>query len=127
MKHVLCIEDQPDIRMILKFTLEAKGAFAVREAGTGTDGLAQARATPPDVILLDYSLPDMDGPDVLVHLKSDASTAKIPVIVLTAKTLASDIEACIARGALDVLSKPFNPARLPRQIEEILARHTASP
>lgn len=119
---VLCIEDQDDIRLILRFTLEASDKYTVIEAATGADGVEQAAREQPDLILLDYSLPDMDGPYVLKELKASPLTAAIPVIILTAKTVPAELDACKAAGALDVLLKPFDPGKLPTQIEQILGR-----
>ncbi|MBX7199160.1 MAG: response regulator [Rhodospirillaceae bacterium] len=123
MLHVLYIEDQADIQTILKLSLGASKRFRVDVAGTGREGLAGAAALKPDLILLDYSLPDMDGPDILTALRADEATARIPVIFITAMTQQVDADACIARGALDVILKPFSPREVAGQILGILARH----
>jgi DNA-binding response OmpR family regulator len=111
--------------MILKLTLEAGGRFQVSQADTGTEGVSAARTLLPDAILLDFSLPDMNGTDVLGLLKADTATARIPVIMLTATTTPEDIAACKAQGAVDTMTKPFNPRMLPGQIESILSKHRA--
>lgn len=123
MLHVLYIEDQADIQTILKLSLDASKRFRVDVASTGRDGLARAIALKPDLILLDYSLPDMDGPDILTALRAEDATASIPVIFITAMTQQVDIESCIARGALGVILKPFSPREIAGQILGILARH----
>jgi DNA-binding response OmpR family regulator len=110
----------------LKLTLEAGGRFQVSQAETGIDGVSAARTLLPDAILLDFSLPDMNGADVLELLKADAGTASIPVIMLTATTTPEDIAACKAQGAIDAMVKPFNPRMLPGQIEGILSKHQAA-
>jgi len=127
MTTLLCIEDQPDIQTILKLTLEAGGRFEVSLADTGADGVAAAAALQPNAILLDFSLPDMDGAAVLDLLKGAPRTAHIPVIMLTAMTQSADIEACKARGAIAALIKPFNPRSLPQQVEALLRDHPAVP
>jgi len=78
MMRLLCIEDQPDIQTILKLTLEASGRFKVSQAETGGDGVATARSLVPDAILLDFSLPDMNGLEVLEALKGDAVQPPFP-------------------------------------------------
>ncbi len=121
MLNVLYIEDQPDIQKILKLTLTASKKFTVELADNGADGLRRAEELKPDVILLDYSLPDMDGPDVLTILKRSDSVKHIPVIFLTAMTQPMDLERCRTLGALDVITKPFSPRDLASRIETILA------
>ena len=82
--HVLVIDDSPTIRKLVELSLRA-GDHAVDFARTGREGVDHARQSPPDVILLDYVLPDMKGTDVCRELAIDARSADVPVIVMSGK------------------------------------------
>lgn len=125
MLHVLHIEDQPDIHTILKLTLQATKQFKVDGAGTGEDGLKKAEELNPGLILLDFTLPDLDGSQVLTRLRASTATAHIPVIMLTALTDTTDMERCRTLGALDVIVKPFSPRTIAAQINALLTAHQA--
>ncbi|MGE3475678.1 MAG: response regulator [Rhodospirillaceae bacterium] len=126
MLHVLHIEDQPDIRTILRLTLQATGHFKVDGAATGAEGLALAHDVKPDVILLDYTLPDLSGDQILEKLRANDVTAPIPVIMLTALADNLDIQRCRSLGVLDVIVKPFSPRTLAGQIRDLVAAHKAA-
>ncbi len=126
MLHVLHIEDQPDIQTILRLTLQATKQFKVDGATTGEAGLALAEDVKPDVILLDYTLPDLTGDQILEKLRDNPATAQIPVIMLTALTDNMDVQRCRALGALDVIVKPFSPRTIAGQIRDLLAAHSAA-
>ncbi len=126
MLHVLHIEDQPDIQTILRLTLQASKQFKVDGAATGEAGLALARELKPDVILLDYTLPDLNGDQILEGLRANPDTQHIPVILLTALTDNIDMQRCRALGALDIIVKPFSPRTIAAQIRALLAAHTAT-
>ncbi|MCR5883631.1 PAS domain S-box protein [Rhizobacter sp. J219] len=87
---------------------------------TGLDGLAAIRAKRPDLVLLDMHLPDIDGLDLLRHLKSDPATADIPVVVVSADALASQIEAAMQAGAFHYLTKPVSVAELLSVVDSVL-------
>jgi CheY-like chemotaxis protein len=125
MKQILCIEDQADIHLLLKLTLEASGKFKVHVAENGADGIAQAGSLGPDAVLLDFTLPDMDAPAVIDELKRQPATARIPVILLSATPRVEDIDDCKARGAVAALAKPFNPRTLAGELETILQGRAA--
>lgn len=125
MLHVLHIEDQPDIQTILRLTLLATKLFKVDGAATGEAGLALARDVKPDVILLDYTLPDLNGDQILEKLRANDATARIPVIMLTALTDNFDVQRCRTLGVLDVIVKPFSPRTIAGQIQELLTAHKA--
>lgn len=120
MFQVLYIEDQPGLQKILKFTLLASKKFTVELADNGTDGIRRAKELKPDLILLDYSLPDMDGPAVLTVLKQ-SEVKDVPVAFVTAMTQAGDLDRCRALGAVDIITKPFSPRDLPNRLLAILA------
>ena len=118
---VLHIEDEPDIRTIAKVALERIGGLTVESCESGPVGLATIPEFEPDVVLLDAMMPDMDGPEVLQKLCADPATSSIPVVFMTAKVQAHEIEHYKSLGALDVITKPINPATLHQQLKDIWA------
>lgn len=118
-RTLLVIDDDRDIREVAKTCLELVGGFTVIMAESGARGVAVAREAGPDAIILDLMMPDLDGQQTLAQLKQAPETARIPVIMLTAKVQASGQE-LMNKGAAGVLVKPFDPMRLSEQICEIL-------
>ncbi len=107
MKHVLVIEDHTPIRECIAEVLEMEG-YSVSQARDGREGLRVARAQPPNLILLDLMMPNMDGWQFRAAQKDDAALADIPVIVLSAfEAEATDLEGVVAR-----FPKPFNTSVL---------------
>ena len=109
--HILVIDDEPQILRALKTILTAR-QFRVTTASRGEEGLTLAAANPPDVIILDLSLPDMDGIEVCSRLRE---WTHVPIIVLSVRDAERDKVAALDKGADDYLTKPFG-------IEELLAR-----
>ncbi len=109
--HILVIDDEPQILRALRTILTAKH-FRVTTAARGEEGLAQAAATPPDVVILDLGLPDIDGFTVCRRLRE---WTQIPIIVLSVREDERDKVRALDQGADDYLVKPFG-------IEELLAR-----
>lgn len=114
MKTILVVEDDEEILRLLLFNLERQG-YRVLSAGDGPKGLQLAREHRPDLILLDIMLPGVDGLEVCRSLRADAELARIPVIMLTAKSEEVDIVLGLELGADDYVTKPFS-------IRELLAR-----
>ncbi|MBE9014265.1 response regulator, partial [Pseudanabaenaceae cyanobacterium LEGE 13415] len=112
MPHILLIDDEIDIRMVVKATLELVGGMQVSVAVCGLEGLQKAESDQPDAILLDMMLPDMDGVMTLKKLQENPKTARIPVIFLTAKIQGAQQQKFIDSGAIAVITKPFDPALL---------------
>jgi len=104
----LIIDDEPQIRRFLRITLEANG-YQVHEAKTGGDGLIEAATLRPDIILLDWGLPDQDGITILKRLREWTHT---PVIMLTVRSGDQDKIAALDSGADDYLTKPFSTGEL---------------
>jgi two-component system OmpR family response regulator len=111
---VLIIDDEPDIRRIARLGLSRVGKMDVVDAGSGAEGLALARQERPDAILLDVMMPGLDGPSTLARLREDAATAAIPVVFLTAKSMAVELDRLRSLGVAGVLTKPFDPMTLAR-------------
>ena len=120
MTRVLVIEDEPDIQTLIQMALEFTGGYEVSVASDGPEGLESARGGRPDLILLDAMMPGMDGFEVCRRLKGDPATAAIPVVFLTAKAQASEIEEGLQLGAAGYLTKPFDPLKLSEELEAVL-------
>jgi two-component system phosphate regulon response regulator PhoB len=118
---VLIIEDEPDVLDMLRLHLRKEG-FAVLEAVDGVEGLKIARAKLPSVIVLDLMIPEMRGEDVCRQLKARETTAKIPVLMLTAKARPEDRVAGLELGAEDYLAKPFSPRELVLRLRLLVQR-----
>jgi DNA-binding response OmpR family regulator len=121
MPRVLVIDDEAPIRLLCRVNLEAS-KIEVSEAEDGKSGLKVARAERPDVILLDVMMPGMDGWQVFEQLLQDESTAKIPIVFLTARAELRDQARGLELGGIDYVTKPFNPLHLAPLIEDLLAR-----
>ena len=115
MATVLIVEDNEMNRDMLSRRLERRG-FTIRIAVDGAEGVAMATADIPDLVLMDMSLPIMDGWEAMRTLKANPDTAGIPVIGLTAHAMAGDREKCLAAGCDDYDTKPIE---LPRLLEKM--------
>ncbi len=105
MKKVVVVEDNPDNRELVHVILS--DVYDVTEYETGPEALEGIRRNRPDVILLDISLPQMDGPEVVRNIRADASLRDIPVIALTAHAMVGDREKYLAAGFNDYVTKPI--------------------
>ena len=116
---VLVVDDEEHIRNILEYNLRLDG-FEVYLAENGRTAIEHARQKKPDVILLDWMMPEMDGLEVLSELKRDKTTEHIPVFMLTAKGMANDVGKALLRGADDYIVKPFEPEELGEMVRHKL-------
>ena len=116
--RALIIDDDPDLVSLIQRTLEFTAGWQVQTAHSGAAGIALARNAPPDVILVDVMMPDMDGYEACRQLKADSATADIPVVLLTARR-DLDERLLAGTGAAGVLFKPFQPLDLARQVREL--------
>lgn len=119
-KRILVIDDELDIREVVCLSLEEFGGWQTDSAGSGQEGIHKALAAPWDAILLDVSMPDMDGFAVYARLQANRKTQAIPVILLTAKVLASDRDRFGTLGVAGVIAKPFNPVTVWQQVAQSL-------
>lgn len=120
-RTVMLVDDEDDIRAIAELSLGAVGGLETILAASGDEALEKVLETRPDVILLDVMMPGMDGPTMFRHLRADPSTAKIPVIFMTAKVQRREIERYLALGAVAVVPKPFDPMTLADTVREIVS------
>jgi DNA-binding response OmpR family regulator len=119
MRRILVVEDNPDLAYGLRNNLEIEG-YTVEVAGDGGDGLARARATAPDLIILDLMLPGMDGYHVLRTLREEGCAA--PILILTARGEEADKVRGLRLGADDYVTKPFGVLELLARVEALLRR-----
>ncbi len=117
---ILLIEDEPQMRRFLRITLQSQG-YRLIESETGNDGLMQAAARNPDIVLLDLGLPDIDGLEVTTRLREWTQT---PIIVISAREQEQDKVKALDAGADDYLTKPFSASELMARIRVAL-RHVA--
>jgi CheY-like chemotaxis protein len=120
--RILLADDDPDVLLVTRTRLEVNG-FEVVTAADGEEALARFRETRPDVVLLDLSMPRLDGYEVCKRLKSDPATASVPVIIFSASSShATALEqACRQTGADDHVRKPFRSDELVRKIRKCLS------
>lgn len=123
---ILVVEDEESIRTLITLNLQAAG-YTVEEAKDGTQALEKIKSVKPDLVLLDWMLPGLDGLDVLRSLKSAPAFATLPVIMLTAKSEEHDIVLGLEMGAADYITKPFSNKVLVARIRAILRRGDAAP
>ena len=114
----LVIDDEPQIRRLLRVTLEANG-YTVFDAVNGNDGIVQAAQCRPDIILLDLGLPDLDGVEVLKRIRE---WSRVPVIILSVRDREDDKIAALDAGADDFVTKPFSSGELLARLRTTLRR-----
>lgn len=115
MPKILIVDDEPEIVDMLQTILDMRGYETVG-AYNGTDGLLMTRVDSPDLIILDMMLPDIEGVEVCRIVRSDPSTADVPVVFLSARTAQTEVERGLAAGANAYMTKPVN---LPRLFDEL--------
>lgn len=120
--RILAIDDNADIRELLSFILEKQG-FQVSTAADGVTGLSLIKELKPKLILLDVTMPEFSGFDVLdaVRNDKDSKVRRIPVLMITAKSSTEDVDRAIELGATSYIVKPFRPAKLVEKVQELLS------
>lgn len=117
---VLVIDDDPSLRRQVRLRLEMRENFDVIEARNGEIGLVLADSHNPDLIILDWILPDIQGPEVLDYLKLKNETSSIPVLMLTGKNKIGNIEEAFDLGADAYLTKPFSLEKLGEKVCKLM-------
>jgi CheY-like chemotaxis protein len=110
--RILHVDDEPDIREVVELSLGLDPAFTVKSCASGGDALATVANWRPDLILCDVMMPVMDGPATLARLRQSPDTARIPVVFMTARAQAREMEHFKSLGATGVIAKPFDPLTL---------------
>jgi len=117
---ILIIDDEDDIREVASLSLQTVAGWEVIVANSGAQGVARAAEQRPDAILLDVMMPGMDGPTTFRELRKNPATARIPVVLLTAKVQGTDQRRFADLGVEAILFKPFDPLTLAGQISSAL-------
>lgn len=121
--HVILAEDDLDIQLVARLALKRAG-FVVKVVSNGQEAIDAVKQQPPDVILLDWMMPELDGPEACRRLKADPATASIPVIFLTAKSQEAEIKRGLSLGASGYITKPFDALTLGQQVRDLLTAST---
>lgn len=121
--RIVVADDEADIRRLIVFTLKRRG-YAVLEASAGDDALVMIRAERPDLAVLDVMMPGLSGLEVAAALATEPATATIPIVMLSAKGQAAEVQAGLASGARAYLVKPFSTQELAERVAEFLASPT---
>ena len=122
---VVLAEDDLDIQLVARLALKRAG-FAVTVVGNGREALEAVQAEAPDVILLDWMMPELDGPETCRRLKADPATSAIPVVFLTAKSQETEIQRGLSLGAAGYVTKPFDALTLGQHIKDIITKSGGS-
>jgi CheY-like chemotaxis protein len=123
---ILVCDNEAPLRALVHGTFDQE-RFTIVEARDGDESLERARSAEPDLVLLDVMMPGRSGLEVLRELRSDPKLAQTPVVMLTARAQAADLEAAEAAGADRFLTKPFSPAQLAELVEDLLGGRPRAP
>lgn len=124
-KRVLVVDDDPAIVEMLVDLLERDGRFEVQTAATGFDAGLRTKEFRPDVIVLDFLLPDINGSGVIRSIRADDETKDVRIIIVSGATDPKDVEALLSCGADDFLQKPFSIEHLVRRITDLVCEPAA--
>src|SRR5215510_13601768 len=123
MQRVLIVDDDPDIQRLVSYNLSEAG-FEVTAAASGRKALESVQKQPPDLVILDLMLPDIDGMEVCRTLRQREGSRRIPIVMLTARGEEIDRVIGFELGADDYVSKPFSPRELVLRVKSIFRRMT---
>ena len=117
--RVLCVEDDDDIRRILRLSLEKVGGMTVELVADPADAMESIIAFRPELVMLDWMMPEIDGPALLRRMRENPATRGLPIVFVTAKASPRELAELRALGAAGTISKPFAPKDLPDQLRSI--------
>ncbi|HEX6265885.1 MAG TPA: response regulator [Burkholderiales bacterium] len=119
LNRICYVEDDEDIQRIVRMSLERVGKMTVEVVGDPTMAIEAMTVFKPDLVMLDWMMPKMDGPAVFRQMKLRPETRSLPVVFITAKAAQRDLDELAKMGAAGTISKPFSPKDLPDQLREI--------
>lgn len=121
LNRVCYVEDDEDIQRIARMSLERLGRMTVEVVSDPTQAIERIKAFGPQLVMLDWMMPGMDGPTLLRRMREAAETRELPVVFITAKASQRELDELKALGAAGTISKPFSPKDLPEQLRQIWA------
>jgi CheY-like chemotaxis protein len=119
LNRICYVEDDEDIQRIVRMSLERIGKMTVAVVGDPTKAIDAIIAFKPDLVMLDWMMPVMDGPALFRQMKTQPETRSLPVVFITAKAAQRDLDELASLGAAGTISKPFSPRDLPDQLRAI--------
>jgi CheY-like chemotaxis protein len=119
LNRVCYVEDDQDIQRIVRMSLERVGKMTVEVVGDPLVAIERIRAFKPDLVMLDWMMPGMDGPTLFRKMQEIEELKSLPVVFITAKAAQRDLDDLRAMGAVGTISKPFSPKDLPGQLQAI--------
>jgi two-component system, OmpR family, response regulator len=122
LERICYVEDDEDIQRIVRMSLERVGKMTVEIVTDPLRAIDAMKAFGPDLVMLDWMMPGMDGPTLFRKMKTLPETASLPVVFITAKATHRDMDELLALGAAGTISKPFSPKDLPDQLRSIWAK-----
>lgn len=122
LNRICYVEDDEDIQRIVRMSLERVGKMTVEIVGDPTAAIEAITSFRPDLVMLDWMMPAMDGPTLFQQMKLRAETKSLPVVFITAKAAQRDLDELMKMGAAGTISKPFSPKDLPDQLRAIWAK-----
>jgi two-component system, OmpR family, response regulator len=122
LQRICYVEDDEDIQRIVRMSLERVGKMTVEVVTDSMKAIEVMAAFKPDLVMLDWMMPGMDGPTLFRKMKQEPEVSALPVVFITAKATQRDTDELLTLGAAGVLSKPFSPKDLPDQLRAIWAK-----
>jgi CheY-like chemotaxis protein len=122
LNRICYVEDDEDIQRIVRMSLERIGKMTVEVVSDPMVALGKISSFKPDLVMLDWMMPGMDGPTLFRKMKEQPETSALPVVFITAKATQRDMDELFALGAAGTISKPFSPRDLPDQLRAIWAK-----
>jgi CheY-like chemotaxis protein len=119
LNRICYVEDDEDIQRIVRMSLERVGKMTVEVVGDPTMAIEAMKAFQPDLVMLDWMMPKMDGPALFREMRERPETKSLPVVFITAKASHRDLDELMKMGAVGTISKPFAPKDLPDQLREM--------
>ena len=119
MTTAFIIEDNDNNLELIRFILESAG-YQTRHAGTGVAGVQQVLETPPDFVILDIQLPDINGLEVLKRIRANPAGKTVPIIAMTSYAMSGDKERLLQAGCTAYIEKPIDPMLVVKQIQQVL-------
>jgi two-component system OmpR family response regulator len=122
LNRVCYVEDDEDIQRIVRMSLERIGKMTVEVVGDPTKAIDAMKIFKPDLVMLDWMMPAIDGPTLFRQMKARPETSSLPVVFITAKAAQRDLDELTSLGAAGTISKPFSPKDLPDQLRAIWSK-----